>query len=222
MNVQANRFLWLGVIWAGALLVLAGCASRPTYTAKALDTLDTERAEGIVTEQGKGRFALKDNWTGEVHSFNTAYTTQFIPKGYRSQAGDEIRVIYKKVMRRGYDNQGSPFLRKVYQIQSINVAPENEMPEMPMKGRVTLIGKGSISLRSSGSFVVQLEGNERSYRVHWPARLDDTVPGGVKGLLGQTVEVWAKRVPNLRFNCYHYVAEKVTIVSEEAITQVSF
>lgn len=219
MFTQGKWSVYLGVMGMVTLFVLAGCASRPKYSATDLEAIKTEQAFGIVTKQGTGRFSLKDNWSGQIHFFHTGGITQYIPEGYRSQAGDEVRVVYTKVMRSDYNNEGSPFMNKVYQVYSVTVAPQNKIPEMPMKGKVILIGRGSPSLNSSASFVMELYGDARTFRVYLPKSLIGTIPGGANGLLDRNVEVVARRVPNLRLNCYHYVAEKVTLIDDQLITE---
>ena len=187
------------------IVSLLGCA--PTqYSEEELSQRNAQQIEGVITEQSRGSFVLKDA-QGEEKIFRTGELTQYIPPDYRSLADDTVRVTYQEV----WENSGKA-KRAVLQLAPISIPDQNKALLNPIQGEIVGLGKGSS--RHSKSFLVKVPGQQDAMLIYIPFGNIEVNSMLTEDIIGAKVEIVSKRVPILRGNAYIYEAEKVAVAGK--------
>lgn len=183
---------------------LVGCAPAQ-YSTEELSRRNAQQIEGVVTEQSRGSFVLKDT-TGEEKIFRTGELTQYIPPDYRSLAGDTVRVTYQEV----WEDSGK-VKRAVLQLAPISIPDKNRPLTNPIQGEIVSVGKGSS--RHSKSFLLKVPSHQDAIPIYIPFGSEAETMSR-EDVIGAKVEVISRRVPIIRGNAYLYEAEKVSVVGK--------
>jgi len=194
------------------LLVFSLAACTPSqYSAADLARLDAKEVKGMVTKQSRGSFILKDR-TGEERTYRTGQLTQYIPVDYRSQKGDEVRVVFQKVWER------SGHLKlAVLQLAVLKVAEQNKKLPNPITGTLVATGRGSV--KYAASILLKMPGKTDALPIYVPWTVKIEAEGQSKGMndfnlkriVGKKVQVIADRTPISRGNAYIYVANRIVM-----------
>lgn len=194
-------------VWFLAVIVASLVACAPTqYSAEELARRKAQQIEGVVIQQSRGSFVLKDA-TGEEKIFRTGELTQYIPLDYRSLAGDTVRVTYQEV----WEDSGKA-KRAVLQLAPISIPDRNKPLPNPVQGEIVGIGKGSS--RHSKSFLVKVPAQQDAIPIYIPFGNIEAESLLTEDVIGARVEINSRRVPILRGNAYLYEAEKVSVVGK--------
>lgn len=189
-------------LMALVVVSLFGCAPAQ-YSAEELSQRKAQQIEGVVTEQSRGSFVLKDA-AGEEKIFRTGQLTQYIPPDYRSLAGDTVRVTYQEV----WEASGKA-KRAVLQLAPLSIPDKNKPLSNPVQGKVVSIGKGSS--RHSKSFLLKVPDRQDAIPFYIRSGNIEAESLVTEEVIGAAVEIVSRRVPILRGNAYLYEAEKVSV-----------
>jgi hypothetical protein len=169
-------------LMAVMIVSLLGCAPAQ-YSAEELSQRNAQHIEGVITEQSRGSFVLKDT-EGEEKIFRTGELTQYMPPVYRSLEGDTVRVTYQEV----WENSGKA-KRAVLQLAPIVIPDKNKPLPNPIQGEIVGLGKGSS--RHSKSLLVKVPGEQDAILIYIPfgntevnSLLTDNLVWGGAGFLG--------------------------------------
>ncbi|MDH3973895.1 MAG: hypothetical protein OEV42_06410 [Deltaproteobacteria bacterium] len=198
-----------------SFVILFACGPRH-YTQEDLKELNTKEVQGIIVEQKRGYFVLKDE-AGQEKIYRTGRVTQYIPRNYVPQAGDSVRASIQEVLK--YLERPQVDKRVVYQVEALQVAEENKAIPNPIKGRITGFAPDAGGYSRSLFLDISAESPLIMHISSWETEVDVYGRTGFakninwKASIDKDVEIIAKREPARWRSGYIYVAEKVSFLN---------
>jgi hypothetical protein len=184
-------------------VLLSACAA-PHYRPADLANRNAKEVKGVVATQGRAIFMLTEDG-GETNKYCTGEMTEYLPSGFRSQEGDQVRVVFVE----SWEKNGK-LKRTVLQLEALGVAPGNEgLTEIT--GELISIGYGSFLYGKR--VMVRQEGAQEAMVVYVKSS-SPVAPllESRRDLVGRKIKIELQRVPIYRGNGYVYEAAQLQIV----------